>query len=99
MPDTYGRDFTITVTFWPRQDPAMVVLAGDLDIDAWPDLTDAIGQLIAMPAGAPSPSTSKPFSTSGPSCRTFWPESAKPSPPPPRSPCRAPRLWPASFWP
>lgn len=52
MPDTYGRDFTITVTFWPRQDRAMVVLAGDLDIDAWPDLTDAIGQLIAMPAGA-----------------------------------------------
>jgi ABC-type transporter Mla MlaB component len=51
MPDTYGGDFTITVRLWPRQDRAMVVLAGDLDIDAWPDLTDAIGQLIAMPAG------------------------------------------------
>jgi ABC-type transporter Mla MlaB component len=49
MPDTDGRDFTITVTFWPSQDQAMVVLAGDLDIDAWPDLTDAIGHLIAMP--------------------------------------------------
>ena len=47
MPDTYGRNFTITTTFWPSQDQAMVVLAGDLDIDAWPDLTDAIGQLTA----------------------------------------------------
>jgi hypothetical protein len=51
MPDTYGRDFTITVTFSPSQDRAVAVLAGDLDIDAWPDLTDAIRQLTATPAG------------------------------------------------
>jgi anti-anti-sigma regulatory factor len=51
MPDTYGRDFTNTVTFTPSQARTVVRLAGDLDIDAWPELTEAIQQLTATPAG------------------------------------------------
>jgi anti-anti-sigma regulatory factor len=51
MPDNDSHDFTITVTFAPRQARTVVALAGDLDIDAWPDLTDAIHQLTATPAG------------------------------------------------
>ena len=51
MPQDYGRDFTITVTFSPGQTRAVVLLAGDLDIDAWPDLTEAIRQLTAARPG------------------------------------------------
>ena len=51
MPQNYGRDFTITVTFSPGRTRAVVLLAGDLDIDAWPDLTDAIHQLTAARPG------------------------------------------------
>lgn len=47
MPDTYGHDFTITVMFSSRHDRADVVLGGDLDIAACPDLTDAVHELAA----------------------------------------------------
>jgi anti-anti-sigma regulatory factor len=40
-----GHDFTINVTTSPCQAHAVVALAGDLDIDAWPQLDDAIRRL------------------------------------------------------
>lgn len=52
MPNDYGRDFTVTVRFSPDQSRTVILLGGDLDIDAWPELTDAIHQLTATPAGS-----------------------------------------------
>jgi anti-anti-sigma factor len=45
MPHNDGHDFTITTIISADQARAVVTLAGDLDIDAWPELDDAIHRL------------------------------------------------------
>ena len=45
MPHNDGHDFTITTTISADQAKAVVTLGGDLDIDVWPELDDAIHRL------------------------------------------------------
>ena len=45
MPHNDGHDFTIITTISADQARAVVTLAGDLDIDAWPELNDATHRL------------------------------------------------------
>ena len=45
MPHNDSHDFTIMTTISADQARAVVTLAGDLDIDAWPELDDAIHRL------------------------------------------------------
>ena len=45
MPHNDGHDFTIITIISADQAGAVVTLAGDLDIDAWPELDDAIHRL------------------------------------------------------
>lgn len=49
MPHCGNRDFKIVVTVSPDQARAVLVLAGDIDMEAWPELTDAIHRLAAAP--------------------------------------------------
>ena len=45
MPDNDGHDFTIATMISADHARAVVTLAGDLDLDAWPELVDAIHRL------------------------------------------------------
>ena len=45
MPHDDGHDVTITTMISADQARAVVTLAGDLDIDGWPELDDAIRRL------------------------------------------------------
>ena len=49
MPPSGNRDFTIVVTVSPDQARAVLGLAGDVDTEAWPELTDVIQRLAAAP--------------------------------------------------
>ena len=47
MPGRGGRNFTITVNVSPDQARAVVLLAGELDMGAQPELAEAVGRLTA----------------------------------------------------
>jgi anti-anti-sigma factor len=48
MPGSRGRNFTVTITVSPDHARAVVLLAGELDMDAQPELADAVGRLTAV---------------------------------------------------
>jgi anti-anti-sigma regulatory factor len=52
MPNNGDRDFTIIVTFSPDQARAVVALAGEVDVDAWPEMADTIHRLTAAAPNA-----------------------------------------------
>ena len=69
MPHNDGHDFTIMTTISADQAPAVVTLAGDLDIDAWPELDDAATVIASRRGDRLEGTPSGPPPGSGPAAR------------------------------